>query len=383
MFRRLLPVGIGFCACVCLLSGCSPASKTEPTSRELAAAELPDDEALRERIDTVLDYTQHHRELNSLDNAAWQIMHGILAFGRDFEITDQNERVAALDWVLGGGRMDGWNVRPASHGVHAQLEPGTSRGQGHPDQWLAVISQCDLPSTTPLHVRGKRYTIRDLVTQAMHEVYRGKECSWTLIGLSSYLPLDAEWEAQDGSTWTIEEIMQTEADQDLHASACGGSHRLIGMTMALDRFRQENPNQELAGGWKAAQEDIDWAIERAREYQQPSGALSVNYFSRPGNSPDLSKHLGATGHTLEFLSLALDKQQLSEPWVVRAVVFLCDLFEKTKGRDLECGALYHAAHGLVLYREKRFGPRESGPESGRESVAKQVAKSKARPIAVD
>ena len=36
---------------------------------------------------------------------------------------------------------------------------------------------------------------------------------------------------------------------------------------------------------------------------------------------------------------------------------LCKLFRKTKPVDVECGALFHAAHGVVLYREKLFGPR--------------------------
>ena len=31
--------------------------------------------------------------------------------------------------------------------------------------------------------------------------------------------------------------------------------------------------------------------------------------------------------------------------------------ERTRELDLECGALYHAAHGLVLYRERVWGER--------------------------
>ena len=41
-----------------------------------------------------------------------------------------------------------------------------------------------------------------------------------------------------------------------------------------------------------------------------------------------------------------------------AVYFLCGVFEKTKSIDLECGALYHAAHALARYRQRRFGPKD-------------------------
>jgi hypothetical protein len=62
--------------------------------------------------------------------------------------------------------------------------------------------------------------------------------------------------------------------------------------------------------------------------------------------------LGATGHIFEVLALALDDEQLAEPWVTRAADRLVTLLEQTADVDVECGALYHAAHGLLLYRQR-------------------------------
>ena len=39
-------------------------------------------------------------------------------------------------------------------------------------------------------------------------------------------------------------------------------------------------------------------------------------------------------------------------WVQRAAEHMCELFRNTRDVPLECGALYHAAHGLVLFRER-------------------------------
>jgi hypothetical protein len=36
------------------------------------------------------------------------------------------------------------------------------------------------------------------------------------------------------------------------------------------------------------------------------------------------------------------------------------LLEDNKNRELDCGALYHAARGLRLYRNRRFGPSDLG-----------------------
>ncbi|HVC93004.1 MAG TPA: hypothetical protein VND64_04900, partial [Pirellulales bacterium] len=76
---------------------------------------------------------------------------------------------------------------------------------------------------------------------------------------------------------------------------------------------------------------------------------------RPASSPDLALRINSSGHMFEFLTVALTDEQIREPWMTRALEFLLDAFEATEGDDLECGGLYHGAHGLILYRERRFG----------------------------
>ena len=359
-------------------SGCSDVSS--PTSDDQPV--LTGDELLR-MIDDALEFTRDQRTLNSRQHAAWQILHGVLAYGRDFTMDHNETRVQALEWVLGGGDLSGWRVRKGDVGLKAVLEAGTKTGQGHEDQWLAVISQAGLGLDHPIRVGDEQYTVGDLVNQAKYDVYEGKECSWTLIGLSGYLSLGASWTAGDGTDWSLERIIKMEADQELTVSACGGSHRLIGMTMALRRYQEAHGDDPLTGGWAAAEEKIAWAIETTQRFQQPSGAFSVNYFQRSADTPDLAARLGATGHTLEFLALAVDDETLRSPWVTRGVRHLCRLFQQTRQIDLECGALYHAAHGLALYRERRFGRRpvaavELTNEEVNPSDASQAFKSRQR-----
>jgi hypothetical protein len=54
----------------------------------------------------------------------------------------------------------------------------------------------------------------------------------------------------------------------------------------------------------------------------------------------------------EVLALLLDDESLSEPWVTRAAERLVTLLERTSDVDAECGGLYHAVHGLALYRRR-------------------------------
>jgi hypothetical protein len=79
--------------------------------------------------------------------------------------------------------------------------------------------------------------------------------------------------------------------------------------------------------------------------------------------------LGSSGHILEFLMVAMTDEQLNQPQIRLAVRQLCGLFRDTQQMSLECGALYHAAHGLLLFRERVYGPREYNSEPPEGSVA--------------
>ena len=325
---------------------------------------MPSDDVLRERIDRAVSFGRANRHLDGDQNAAWQIVHGLLAFGKDFEIYRQGKLIPALDYLLGGGELNGWKLRKADHGVQSILEPGSKTGMGHPDQWLGYLSQCGLRLDEPLTVAGQEYHVEDLLTQSQWDIYPGMEATWTLMAYATYLPLDAEWTARDGSEWTIERIVDMEADQEIDSSPCGGTHRLYGLALALNRHLADGG--QLTGVWQKADRQIQSAVAKAKANQQPDGSFSSQFFLRPAFSDDIDKRLGASGHTFEFLTLALNQQQVVEPWMTRGLLALLDMLERTEQVELECGGLYHAMHGLELYRLRRFGP----PGDGAANIAR-------------
>src|SRR5262249_6941932 len=152
----------------------------------------------------------------------------------------------------------------------AVLEAGSKEGQGHEDQWVGYLSQCGLPIDAPIKVAGQSYTVRDMVTQAQWDIYDGMEATWTLMAFSTYLPLDAEWTAKDGTTWNIERIVAMEAAQDLRDSACGGSHRMYALATALNRYLDEGGSldDDPDGAWSRAHKKIRDAVATVKAYQQ-------------------------------------------------------------------------------------------------------------------
>ncbi len=359
-----------FVLAACLL-GCNPSPAEKPVQAQPVSSTKPPapptPDQLRDMIDATLDFTEHGRQMSLDKHAAWQLLHGVLAFGEKFQIVADGEQKVAVDWIFDGKPMKGWTLTPTSRGLRGEIEAGKF-GQGHDDQWLAILSQWNVPITRTLNVAGREFTVYDMVKRTMYDCWEGKESSWTVIALSKHLePIDQKWIATDREEWTLERLVAMEAGpiydeevgrEKILEGACGGTHRLIGLSIALNNYRARKPDAELTGGWEAARRRIEWAVDQAQANQSPNGAFSILFFARPSNSTNIDEHLAATGHILEFLTFALPKKQLEAPWIQRAVVYLCGVLDRTRHLDLECGALYHAAHGLVLYREKVFGPRE-------------------------
>jgi len=387
-FSRGLFALIGLCLMMAAL-GCG--SKKEAASADAVAtpvsnrtsvgdgAALPSEGDMLKQIDDALEYTYDHRRLSvgstSNDQAAWQIVHGALAFKREFLVSDGGRDISAVDYILRGGKMKGLDLRRGDLLDNNDSAKATKRygiatviaedkmGQGHADQWLGYLSDCHLPLDEPILVEGEKHTIADYIDQAKLDVHKNTtlEFSWTLMALTAYYPTDYTWKAGDGSEWSIEKLVDIELGHNLDASACGGSHRMTALTMAFNRHVEAG--RPVTGVWKKLDDRIHECIEKAHQLQNPDGSLSSNYFARPGKSADLAVCMGSAGHVLEFLATAMDKEELQQPWVKRATLDMCKTFRKTKPVDVECGALFHAAHGLVLYREKVFGSRTFSKDS--------------------
>lgn len=347
-------------------AGCS--KDTAPTF----STNLPAPDSLRDRIDAVVDHTLNNRTLDTSTHNAWQIVHGILPYGKAFKIKKDGQMIPALDYLLGGGELKGWDLRPGEKGVIAVLAPGSKAAQGHPDQWIGYLSQGGqdglhgLNPDDKLVVAGKDYKIGDLLTEAEWNVYPGMEASWTVMAMSVYRPIDYKWTSKDGQEWTFERLVGMDAGLPIvgDGASCGGTHRLYALTAAVNRYMQETgiAEDKLTGGWKKANDVVRDCIHKAKIYQQPDGSFSTQFFARPGSSPEVDTTLHSTGHTLEWLDVALTDNELAEPWVTAAVNRLVQLLEDNENRELDCGALYHAARGLILYRDRRFGVRQPGEQ---------------------
>jgi hypothetical protein len=304
----------------------------------------------------------------------WTVFHGIVGLGPSVKILDRSkgQRINALDYIRQGGQMPGLRFDVFPHGVDVFTATDQERffGQGHQDQFVAEMAQWGVPLDLAFKIGGKDYTFADFVrfTKMRASITRNQELAWALHVLAEYEGTDQSWTNQFGETVKFTDLVRYELDSPMDAEeavrrgqqplACGGTHRLFGLTWALYVHLEKGGSRE--GIWKELSERIDEHKKLARRDQNPDGSFSTLWFMGKNDNPDPSVRLNTTGHIFEWLALALTDQELREPWVESAASRLAQLFFDLQGSAVEGGQLYHAVHGLLIYYARVYDPQKLG-----------------------
>ena len=331
----------------------APASSAEVI--QLVAAEtIPANETtdpVLQLLDRAIE-TTGKRTLTANSHSPWQIFHSILAMRENTEVRLGNQKVNAIQWLsTAEPQFDNqpWLLL-TPHG--AKFHPYTRiyAFEGHPAQFLALLSQSNLPMDHQFHVQGKVVSLNDLVNNTMKEVNTKEEVTWVLWALQHFLSSDATWTNQLNETWSIERLVQMESNAPVVGAPCGGNHRLFALTRTRDKYLASGGR--LRGAWFQADQKIKQHIELARSLQNGDGSFSSDSYKGPGHTPDVNKRFNTTGHTMEFLSISLPKERLNEPWVRSAIWMLSRELIIHRDTKIDCGPLFHSLNALILYRER-------------------------------
>jgi hypothetical protein len=349
-----------------LLAGCAPIDSPPPQEKEATRAEEPAASAptraadfvppsTRRRIDAAIENVRRRNLLTS--NGFWTVFHGILGLGpRATTLRDpkSGSEVNAFDYIRGGGELRGLRFFATRHGLDVQMGP-FSLGQGHQDQFVAEMAQWNVPADTTFTVNGRSHTYMDFVRHSqMHARVSGKqELSWAIVVIGQYLGTDVSWTNGEGEAQHYRDLIRYELDADVENAPCGGTHRLFGLTWAYHLHKERGRN--ASGVWQEIPAKEAKYRALARRYQNADGSFSTESFRGRGSGSDRQLRINTTGHILEWLALASPDEELRSAWVQHAGSALALMILDLQNEPIEGGSLYHAVHGLLLYRARVYG----------------------------
>ena len=315
-------------------------------------------DAIRNRTRQALIH-YFRRPESASQRSPWGVMHALIGYGVDTEIVNGRKRVNAIGWLCWNGSCRGQRLMKLENGnLAVNVGPGV---QGHTGQFLAMLAQSRVPRDYELRIGGKSFTVDDLIEYEKATCRPRTELTFKLIGLSYYLGSDASWTSNDGQAWTIDRLIKEELAQPVIGAACGGTHRLMGLTYAVENRIKDG--QPIDGEWKRAQTFLYDFQRYTFGLQNPDGSFSTKWFERREARQDSQRRVQTTGHILEWLVYSLPEDKLRSPEVVKTVNYLSRLMYAERDTEWEIGPKGHAIHALSLYDQRVFGARigQGGP----------------------
>ena len=306
-------------------------------------------------------YRQKHE--NAATRSPWGIMHAMITFGAETEIYASGHKKNAIGWLCWNNACRGMRLLRLENGrIQGNEGPGL---QGHAGQFLALLAQCGVKSSSPIRVSGRDFTVADLIASEMASCKPKTELTFKLIGLSHYLKSDTAWRTSDGERWDIPRLIKEELAQPIVGAACGGTHRMMGFSYSV-RVREKR-GEPVTGEWLRAQKYVKDYVEYTFRLQNPDGSFSTKFYEGRGNSSDIQERLRTTGHLLEWLVFTMPEDRLLDPRLLAAVKYLSQLMLRNQDEKWEVGPKGHAVRALVLF-DKRVSGRSTWPQARRRGL---------------
>lgn len=348
----------------------------QPVANKPAPAPLPplsqNMKNLRAKVRRVLK-SYYTRPLNTRDNDPWESMHGMLAYGVHSKIrqgSPSGKTITLVGWLCYNRPLKGMTLLYTTPENELRAKQGVGL-QGHMGQFLAMLAQCQVSPEYPIRVRSEEFTIQDLIEAEQKTCYPKSELTFKLIALMHYLDSDAKWVNDQGASWDIPRLIREELAQPIRGAACGGTHRLSGLSLAArTRVRRGEP---LDGEYLRAAQFVEKYHSYAYQMQNRDGSLSTEWFRGRGAEDDTDRRVKTTGHILEWLCYSVNDKEIRSVRTFRAVNYLSSLLASNFDHEWEVGPLSHAIHALRLYDERVFQPYD-----GLEDMAKKAPKKTAQ-----
>lgn len=330
--------------------------------------------ALKSRLEAVMNFYRP-KMVNSRDKGHWATMHSFIAFGVDKELRlggPSGRKVNAIGWICWNEMLAGERLFYLRNGkIHARTGPGL---QGHHGQFLGMLAQSRVRADYPMKISGRNFTVADLIKREQETCVPRSELTFKLIGLSHYLDSEETWKDEHGRNWSISRMVKEELAQPITGAACGGTHRLFGLTYAVKKRRKQG--YEIDGQFARAEKFLDDFQKYTFKLQNSDGSYSTQYFAARGSDSRVAKRLETTGHTAEWLTLLLDEEQVRSDRMVKSMEYLSGMLYQGRHHEWKIGPLGHGLHAINMYHERVFGDRfpESMQVASDDGVVRTAAK---------
>lgn len=194
----------------------------------------------------------------------------------------------------------------------------SKQGQAHPDKLLQVLAEIGVPSTREVTILstgtkrpGSRYTVDDILIEALWCYSPFQEPDFTVSAFSRWLRPPASWTNRFGEHHTLDELVNRLLDRKHGTGACFGAHEFYALASILRANQVEplvsGPTSAKAGERlrevsgilaRSQKEDGSWSVDWSGPFVHPTSGWPAYLDESP--NPEVL----VTGHHLEWIAMA-------------------------------------------------------------------------------
>ena len=195
------------------------------------------------------------------------------------------------------------------HGVRYALydeySTGVDLGEAHQDQCLSIFASLDLPLSTPVHLKGGSFSLKNVLAESMYSFdLSQREITWSAMAFAKYVPPKSSWTNLSDKEITFSKIVDALLKIDLNNQKCGGTHVLEALILIEKADRKlpilDDATRSRLNAWlkttieqlvKSQHEDGSWSkawCAGLRDESEPMSPFQMSFL--------------VTGHLVEILN---------------------------------------------------------------------------------
>lgn len=287
-----------------------------------------------------------------------------------FEDPDVLDGEDMRDFLLDHGRfMQSWGekeeslleARPIGVYVRWGKEHANSASVHH-DHLLACLTEARVPLTQPVRAPGKpNMTMKDVLGQAIYDFdLDERETEWSAMAFGLWLAPQNEWINGQRRTLNFDMIAERQIRGHKKLGVCGGTHRIYSL-MVLLRLDDQYEHKILSPEMR--QKTVDF-VKSVRDlllvtqfedghwpYSWPDGESVL----AKGDLNPKFRDVIATGHHLEWLSIAPEEFHIPRENVKKAAAWLVNKTKSTPYDDIKGNYTFfsHVGNAMAMWRKTR------------------------------
>lgn len=223
----------------------------------------------------------------------------------------------------------------------------------HHDHLLACVTEGGAPLDTPVYGPGRtNHTLYNLVQQSLRDFRLDeRETEWTAMAFGLWIAPQREWIGSGGRHYSFDLLVDRLLRGEMQTGVCVGTHRVYSL-MLLVRLDDEHDILTDAGRAKA------WAYlesvrDRISASQLPDGHWPSNWPQGAAAvehpiEEDLYKQVIATGHHLEWLSIAPPELHPGEAQVHKAMEWIIRTTKERSHEEILANFTFFSHVGAAL-----------------------------------